>query len=66
VDTIGAGDSFNAGFIDRFVSGHPLDECLEFAALTGAISTCRPGGTAAFQDLSIAKQIARDMFQKKL
>ena len=66
VDTIGAGDSFNAGFIHRFVSGRPLHECLEFAALTGAISTCKPGGTAAFQDLSIAKQIARDVFQKKL
>jgi sugar/nucleoside kinase (ribokinase family) len=66
VDTIGAGDSFNAGFINRFVLGHPLDECLDFAALIGAISTCKPGGTAASQDLSIARQIARDVFHRKL
>lgn len=48
VDAIGAGDSFNAGFIFRFVSGKPLKECLDFGNLTGALSTTVAGGTAAF------------------
>jgi sugar/nucleoside kinase (ribokinase family) len=37
VDCIGAGDSFNAGFIKKFIEGAPLPKCLEFGALTGAL-----------------------------
>jgi sugar/nucleoside kinase (ribokinase family) len=48
VDAIGAGDSFNAGFIFRFVNGKPLKECLDFGNLTGALNTTAAGGTAAF------------------
>ncbi len=44
VDSIGAGDSFDAGFIHKFIRQRPLQECLEFAALTGAINTTMPGG----------------------
>jgi len=48
VDAIGAGDSFNAGFICKFKQGKPLRECADFANLTGAISTTAVGGTMAF------------------
>lgn len=56
VDAIGAGDSFNAGFLSRYLDGAPLAECMRFGVLTGAFSTLQPGGTAAFADM---KQFAR-------
>lgn len=48
VDAIGAGDSFNAGFIYKFLKGHPLETCQEFGNMTGAYSTTAAGGTGAF------------------
>ncbi len=48
VDCIGAGDSFNAGFISAFVHGTPLEDCQDMGNLTGAISTTTAGGTGAF------------------
>jgi len=49
-DTIGAGDSFDAGFLHQFIRGAQLEECLRFGNLTGALSTTRQGGTEAFRD----------------
>jgi sugar/nucleoside kinase (ribokinase family) len=50
VDPVGAGDSFDAGFIHRYVRGGDLVDCLAHGNLTGAFSTTRPGGTEAFLD----------------
>lgn len=50
VDTIGAGDSFDAGFLHQFIRGAKIEDCLRFGNLTGALSTTRPGGTEAFRD----------------
>ena len=50
VDTIGAGDSFDAGFIHEFIRGSDLKTCLRAGNLAGALSTTRPGGTEAFRD----------------
>jgi len=50
VDTIGAGDSFDAGFLHQFIRGAALEACLRFGNLTGALSTTRQGGTEAFRD----------------
>jgi sugar/nucleoside kinase (ribokinase family) len=60
VDAIGAGDSFNAGFIARFLENASLNECLRFGNLMGAINTTAVGGTAAFHDYDHVKKIARD------
>jgi sugar/nucleoside kinase (ribokinase family) len=50
VDQVGAGDSFNAGFIHQYLQGAGPEECLEYANLAGAYSTTREGGTEAFRD----------------
>jgi sugar/nucleoside kinase (ribokinase family) len=47
VDTTGAGDSFNAGFLHSWLRKAPLRDALGFAAACGAISTQGVGGTAA-------------------
>jgi len=47
VDTTGAGDSFNAGFLHAWLRKVPLRDALRFAAACGAISTLGPGGTTA-------------------
>lgn len=46
VDTIGAGDSFDAGFLTGLLRGWPLDRCLRLAVACGSLSTRRVGGTA--------------------
>ncbi len=50
VDAVGAGDSFDAGFLHLFVQGAPIETCLAYGNLAGAFSTTRPGGTEAFRD----------------
>ena len=50
VDTVGAGDSFDSGFLHKFVHGSQLEECLQFANRTAAYSTTRAGGVEAFRD----------------
>ena len=45
VDTTGAGDSFNAGFLHAWLRKTPLREALRFAAACGALSTQGSGGT---------------------
>lgn len=65
-DCIGAGDSFDAGFISCFIKGKSPEICLEFANLTGAVNTTKPGGTTAFESLSQFKQIAKEKFSYPL
>lgn len=62
VDTIGAGDSFNAGFISKFIEGDPPEECQEFGNLMGAISTTQAGGTEAFKNMGEIMEIAEKTF----
>lgn len=47
VDTTGAGDSFDAGFISAMVEGLSGPLCLERAVLCGTLSTRSVGGTSA-------------------
>jgi len=62
VDAIGAGDSFNSGFVSAFVKGLPLEECQKAGNLTGAVNTTAAGGTGAFDSLESVKCICRDYF----
>ena len=50
VDTVGAGDSFNAGFLHNFIRGADFQDCLEYGNVSAGLSTTRAGGTEAFRD----------------
>jgi sugar/nucleoside kinase (ribokinase family) len=47
VDSTGAGDSFDAGFLAAWLDGAPLDRALALANVCGALSTREMGGTGA-------------------
>jgi sugar/nucleoside kinase (ribokinase family) len=48
IDTVGAGDSFDAGFLHQFLLGSDITSCLAYGNLCGALSTTGKGGTEAF------------------
>jgi sugar/nucleoside kinase (ribokinase family) len=45
VDTTGAGDTFNAGFLHAWLAKWKLEDAMRFGAACGALSTLAPGGT---------------------
>ncbi len=47
VDTTGAGDAFNSGFIHALLDHQPPQRCLEIACLCGALSTRAAGALQA-------------------
>jgi sugar/nucleoside kinase (ribokinase family) len=50
IDHVGAGDSFDAGFIHAFIRGGKIEECLKLGNIVGALSVTRSGGTEAFRE----------------
>jgi len=55
-DTVGAGDSFDAGFLFGYLKGWPLLRALELGVACGALSVQARGGTAGQPDLETALQ----------
>ena len=54
-DTIGAGDSFNAGFLKGYLDQLPLPACAALGNATAALSTVRPGGTESFRESELLR-----------
>jgi ribokinase len=61
VDAVGAGDSFDAGFLAARLSGRSLRECLLLACATGALSTRAPGGVDGQPTRAEAEALATDL-----
>lgn len=55
LDTTGAGDCFDAGFIYAWLRGSDPQHCLEVANICGALSTRRLGGIDGFPSLDELK-----------
>ena len=65
-DCIGAGDSFDAGFISQYILGSALEECLTYGNISGAINTTERGGTTAFENIDKIKLVAKEKFAVEL
>jgi len=50
VDDVGAGDTFDAGFVHSYLLGAKLEDCLAFANIAAAYSVTKEAGTEAFRD----------------
>ena len=61
LDTTGAGDSFNAGYLHAFLRGLPPRTCLRYGAGCGALSTRGLGGTTTQPTLDELEQFLAEM-----
>lgn len=59
VDPVGAGDSFNAGFLHEYLKGSEVQTCMAAGNLAGALSVTRAGGTEAFRDQEHREQFLK-------
>lgn len=59
VDTVGAGDTFDAGFLHKYLGGAELQECLRFGNRCAAYSTTAAGGVEAFRDTERLRSFVR-------
>jgi sugar/nucleoside kinase (ribokinase family) len=60
VDPVGAGDSFDAGFLHEYLRGSDIESCLAAGNRAGALSVTRAGGTEAFRDGAHREQFLRE------
>jgi len=56
---VGAGDSFDAGFLHQFLLGADVTTCLAYGNLCGAFSTTDCGGTEAFRNPARMQEFLR-------
>jgi sugar/nucleoside kinase (ribokinase family) len=61
VDTVGAGDTFDSGFIYGYLQGWSLDKTLKLAIACGSLSTQKSGGLAGQPDLKKALDIIAEL-----
>lgn len=61
VDTTGAGDAFNGGFLHKWLGGATLEDCLRAGNVCGALSTTKPGGSAGAPTLSQLQRALRGL-----
>lgn len=59
VDTTGAGDCFNVGFLHERLAGGSLDACLAAGVVCGAAAVTGPGSSAALDSAGLRARLAR-------
>ncbi len=57
IDTTGAGDSFNAGYIYAFLNGFEQEQCLNYGNACGSISVTKIGGASSCATLEEVKAL---------
>lgn len=63
-DSVGAGDSFDAGFLHQWVRHASLETCVAYGNLAGALSVTRSGGIEAFADSAYRKSFFERYWQQ--
>ncbi|MGC8971880.1 MAG: carbohydrate kinase family protein [bacterium] len=62
IDTTGAGDAFNAGFLYGRLNNYELDKCLLIGNACGALSCTGIGGTTNLPTLKVLKEFIESFF----
>lgn len=60
VDTTGAGDSFNAGYIYGYLAGKEPEECLVYGNACGALSVSEYGGSTGTTNIQLLEKFIDD------
>lgn len=60
VDTTGAGDSFNAGFIYAYLKEKEVDKCLDYGNACGSISVTRIGGASSCASVEEVERLIKE------
>lgn len=60
VDTIGAGDTYDAGIVYGTLQGWPLERCMRFASAAAGYSVTGAGGSASMPSLETLLEYIRD------
>src|SRR6202453_4251169 len=64
-DSVGAGDTFDAGFLHKWVRKAPLETCIAYGNLAGGLSVTRSGGTEAFCDRAYREDFFQQHWQQE-
>jgi D-tagatose-1,6-bisphosphate aldolase subunit GatZ/KbaZ len=64
-DSVGAGDTFDAGFLHKWVRKAPLETCIAYGNLAGGLSVTRSGGTEAFCDRAYREAFFQQHWQQE-
>lgn len=62
IDTTGAGENFNAGFLYAWLDHQPLETCLKWGNITGGLSTTELGGTTRKISIDLVKKTLSEVY----
>jgi len=62
IDTTGAGDSFNAGFIYGYLKGFDFEKCMTYGNACGSISVTKIGGASSCATLDEVESLLQNDF----
>jgi sugar/nucleoside kinase (ribokinase family) len=65
LDTTGAGDCFDAGFLKIWLSGEPLNKALEWGNIVGGLSTTELGGVSRIIRIPEVEQYYQKVYSTK-